>query len=122
MTRPVWNSTAERTKLYPKNWREISDAIKARSGGQCQCEGECGLHRTTPGPRRCTEVQGFPARWARGKVMLTVHHLNQDPTDNRPENLRAMCQRCHLRCDVALHQRNAAETRRRKKRVVEMFP
>ena len=122
MTRPAWDSTAERTRLYPKNWREVSAAIRARASGRCECEGECGLHKTTPGPRRCAERHGEKAAWARGRVMLTVHHLNHDPTDNRPENLRAMCQRCHLRCDVRLHQENAARTRRRKKGVVEMFP
>jgi hypothetical protein len=122
MNGSAWNSTAERTRLYPPNWREVSAAIKARAQGCCECEGECGLHRTRPGPRRCIERHGKQALWARGNVMLTVHHLNHDPTDNRPENLKAMCQRCHLRCDVTLHQENAARTRRRKKRIVEMFP
>jgi len=118
--RPTWSSTAERTRLYPKDWHEITSMIKARAGWRCECEGECGLHRTTPGPRRCIERHGHPATWARGWVVLTVHHLNHDPTDNRPENLKAMCQRCHLRCDVGLHQENAARTRRRKKHNMEL--
>lgn len=60
---------------YPKDWKAISLRIRARSGGQCECMGECGLHRTHPGARRCTERDREPARWARGKVMLTVAHL-----------------------------------------------
>lgn len=106
---------------YPKDWRAISLRIRARSGGQCECEGECGLHRTTPGPRRCIERNGEPARWAKGKVVLTVAHLNHQPEDCRDENLKAMCQRCHLRYDADLHKRNSAATRREKLRNRELF-
>lgn len=100
---------------YPENWKEISQRIRQRSGGQCECMGECGLHRTHPGPRRCMERDGQPAMWAKGKVMLTVAHLNHDPADCRDENLKAMCNRCHLRYDQPHHQRNAARTRKRKR-------
>jgi len=98
---------------YADDWEEISSAIRQRSRGRCECTGECGLHRTHPGPRRCEERQGEPARWARGKVVLTVAHLNHDTSDNSPGNLKAMCQRCHLRYDAPMHRRHAAETRRR---------
>ena len=105
----------ENKSRYPKDWRAISQRIRfERANAQCECEGECGLHRTTPGPRRCQEMHGSPARWAKGKVILTVAHLNHDPADCRDENLKAMCQRCHLRYDQQLHQANAAETRRKK--------
>jgi hypothetical protein len=100
---------------YPEDWEEVSAAIRERSGGQCECEGECGLHRTHPGPRRCEERNGEKATWAKGKVVLTVAHLNHDPMDCRPENLKAMCQRCHLRYDSKHHMKNAAATRRRRK-------
>lgn len=53
--------------------------------------------------------------------MLTVAHLNHDPQDCRPENLKAMCQRCHLRYDVALHRRNASATRYRKRNNLDLF-
>jgi 5-methylcytosine-specific restriction endonuclease McrA len=43
-----------------------------------------------------------------------VAHLDHDPANCAPENLRALCQRCHLRYDRFEHGRNAAETRRRK--------
>ena len=45
------------------------------------------------------------------KVVLTVAHLNHTPEDNRRENLRALCQACHLAYD-APHK--AAERRKRK--------
>jgi hypothetical protein len=115
---PIRTSEAAR---YPKDWKAISARIKARSGGRCECHGECGLHRTTPGPRRCDERQGEPAKWANGRVVLTTAHLDHQPEHCAEENLRAMCARCHLRYDVAHHQRNAAATRRAKKQNRELF-
>jgi hypothetical protein len=100
---------------YPKHWKAISAKIRARSGGQCECAGECGLHRTHPGPRRCMERNGDFARWANGRVILTVAHLNHTPEDCRDENLKAMCQRCHLRYDQEHHMKNASATRVRRK-------
>lgn len=106
---------------YPKDWPAISKRIRERSGGRCECEGECGLHRTTPGPRRCVECNGQPAKWAKGVIVLTVAHLNHIEMDVRDENLKAMCQRCHLRYDIAHHQVNARKTRRAKKAHAELF-
>jgi len=96
---------------YPQDWKKISAKIRERSGGRCECYGECGLHQTNPGPRRCNEQNGSKALWANGKVILTTAHLNHDPMDCREENLKAMCQRCHLRYDSELHKKN----RKRKK-------
>lgn len=39
----------ENRRRYPKDWKAIVAAVRVRSGGRCECEGECGLHRTTPG-------------------------------------------------------------------------
>ena len=54
-------------------------------------------------------------------VILTVAHLNHDRTNNWPGNLRLLCQRCHLAWDHKHHMKNAALTRRRKKRNLELF-
>ena len=118
---PMTENVRIRLARYPKDWRVISQRIKARSDGRCECEGECGLHRTHPGPRRCLEVHGTAATWARGRIVLTVAHLNHQPEDCRDENLKAMCQRCHLRYDITHHQINAARTRRLAKRNRELF-
>lgn len=108
---------------YPADWKEISLAIRERSGGRCECVGECGLHQGARvsstqfhhvAPRRCLERNGAFARWARGKVMLTVAHLDHDPAHCWPGNLKAMCQRCHLRYDQVQHMTNAHRTRDRK--------
>ena len=102
---------------YPKNWRQISDRIRFdRAKGRCECRGECGLHKDHPGPRRCVEVHGQPAKWAKGKVVLTVHHRDGRPENCADSNLIACCQRCHLRQDVKLHRANSAATRSLKAR------
>ena len=104
---------------YPPDWKQISLRIRARAEGRCECSGECGLHCTTGGPRRCEERNGEPAKWANGKIVLTVAHMNHDTADNRDKNLKAMCQRCHLRYDSAFHVKNSAETRRRKRLAIQ---
>lgn len=48
------------------------------------------------------------------RVVLTVAHLDHDAANHDRDNLRAMCQRCHLRLDRHQHARNAAATRARK--------
>jgi cytosine/adenosine deaminase-related metal-dependent hydrolase len=102
---------ARRLARYPTEWKAVSAAIRARAGGRCECDGRCGLHHD----RRCVEENGQAARFARGRVVLTVAHLNHVPEDCRPENLRAMCQRCHLRYDVDLHVKVARENRTAKR-------
>lgn len=39
------------------------------------------------------------------RVILASAHLNHDPGDNRPHNLAALCQRCHMRHDASEHRR-----------------
>ena len=105
---------------YPPNWREVSRFIRFdRAHGQCECPGGtgfCGLHCTHPGPRRCIELDRQPAVWARGLVILTTAHLCQcEPLCAELSHLLALCQRCHLRVDMSLHRKHAAETRRLEK-------
>lgn len=112
---------------YAEGWKAFSLRIRyERAQGRCECEGECGLHRTNPGPRRCVEMDGQPAIWAGGKVMLTVAHLDYEGgicTCHSTEGIKcvidshvkAMCNRCHLRMDVPQHMKNARETRKIKR-------
>jgi hypothetical protein len=99
---------------YPHNWKAISHQVRfLRAEGQCECTGECGLHCTHPGPRRCVERHGAVAQFARGRVVLTTAHLcTCAPLCAELAHLKALCQRCHLRLDLPLHQQHAAETRR----------
>ncbi|MCW4004963.1 MAG: hypothetical protein NWE95_13750 [Candidatus Bathyarchaeota archaeon] len=106
---------AIKRKDYPPNWHELSRYIRVkRAGERCECTGECGLNHPDG---RCDELDGFKARSFRGNVMLTVAHLNHDTTSADPDNLRAMCQRCHLRYDIDHHVTNAKATRNRKRRL-----
>lgn len=117
-------------KKYPKNWEAFSEEIRfVRAAGRCECTGECGLHKTHPGPRRCVEIHGEPAKWAKGKVVLTVAHLNNDggpcrcePRCALAEHVKAMCQRCHIRYDVKRHMLNASQTRMLKAGQRALFP
>lgn len=96
----------DRTR-YPKEWPTLSQAIRFdRAKGRCECHGECGSPGC--GPERCTAVHGKPAPVSGKTVVLTTAHLNHTPEDCRPENLRALCQKCHLAYDAEHH----AETRR----------
>ena len=96
--------------LYPKDWEAISLRVRARSKGGCECTGECGLHRG----KRCAEHQGQSAKWARGKIVLTVHHLDGNKAGRNTRHMKAMCQRCHLRADLPFHaeRRKLAEDAR----------
>ena len=38
-------------------------------------------------------------------IILTIAHLDHDPTHNDDDNLRALCQWCHLHYDQAHHKR-----------------
>ncbi len=98
-----------RRELYPDNWEELSAKIRKRSGGQCECEGFCALHRG----RRCVELNGKKAKFAGGKVVLTAAHLTHNPQDSRMKYLKAMCQRCHLRYDILLKNRLRADLKQK---------
>lgn len=90
---------------YPADWPVISLAIREdRAGWRCECAGECDGH--VPGSR-CTAAQHEPHPITGSVVVLTVAHLDHTPENCGPANLRAMCQRCHLRYD----RRHHAETR-----------
>lgn len=124
---------------YPANWREVSRAIRERSGQRCECAGECG---DAHDGGRCMAPNGETirrdgARWELHggcslclggdqecrpvRVVLTVAHLDHTPANCDPANLRAWCQRCHLRYDAAHHAKNARATRMRRK-AVGMLP
>jgi hypothetical protein len=129
--------------LYPKDWKEISRAIRVdRAGDRCEW---CGVANKTIGARDLTGAfhdkysldWGNPHEWdtwfGQGQfpryiqIVLTVAHLGvphpdgkpgnkHDKADCRPENLAALCQRCHLNFDRADHLARAATTRENKRR------
>lgn len=95
--------TAERKELYPKNWKAISLAVRERAGWICE---------GSPAYPDCRAENGKPHPVTGSKVVLTVAHLDHDPPNVSPDNLKAWCQRCHLTYDARFHAENAAKTRR----------
>ena len=96
----------ENRARYPRNWRGIRRAILLEAGFRCECTGLCGLHVG----ERCSEIHGRSAGFAQGKIVLTVAHLDHTPENCARENLRALCQSCHLRFDRELHAQTRAAT------------
>lgn len=75
----------ERKKLYPANWKQISAIVRIKAGNKCEI---CDAENEKPHP-----ITG-------SKVVLTVHHLDFNPSNNEEYNLVALCQRCHVRLDA----------------------
>ena len=107
---------------YPANWSKVSLIIRRVAGNHCEY---------------CHVENGSPLPSGRsGKVILTVAHIGaplatgdtsdqwhgwkpgdkQNKHDIRRENLRALCQKCHLALDLEDHIQHAKATRARKKR------
>ena len=62
--------------LYPDDWDDIARAVKDAAVWRCEA---------------CDAPHGPPPH------ILTVDHIDHDPANCSPENLAALCQRCHLR-------------------------
>lgn len=116
----------EMRALYPPRdvWAGIRERLLARATvpadilagalvPRCECDGGCGSPSCYPGAR-CPELHGHAAATFRGPVILTIAHLDHDPTNNDERtNLRALCARCHLAHDADHHARTREETRRK---------
>lgn len=127
-------------RKYPANWREISAKIRERAHDRCECTGECGADHV----RGCLARHGHtilrderePWKWTLHaactlcvggdeshkpvRVVLTVAHLDHDTANNDEQNLKAMCQRCHLVLDRHQHATNARATRAARKAIGEL--
>jgi hypothetical protein len=117
----------ERKNFYPPDWNQISARIRfVRANYMCECTGECGKDHTDmetddafsgwlrnenaePVKGRCTAIHAKPHPETGSKVILTTAHLNHREEECNDENLKAMCNGCHLRYDAEHH----AQTRRR---------
>jgi hypothetical protein len=92
----------ENKKRYPANWlTEIRPAILARANN-C-CEGAPDIYP------ECRAENHKPHPVTGSTVVLTIAHLNHIPEDVRPENLKALCQRCHLTYDAKSRNQSLGE-------------
>jgi hypothetical protein len=100
--------------FYPIDWRELSAVIRfERAQSQCErCRRPHGQVVYHLGDGRWWDAAESTWRNGRGqrlksvpdpkgelrctRVMLATAHLDHDPTNNHPRNLRALCQRCHM--------------------------
>lgn len=124
----------ENKHRYPKDWKAISKRIReVRAGNLCeQCRApngnfiargiasDEGTYMLEDGEVR-SEIDGRKLGRARGseynsrglvRVVLTVAHLDHQPENNVEENLKALCQKCHLHHDREQHKATRARTRR----------
>lgn len=117
-------------KEYHPKWKLISRLIRfVRAKNKCE---ECGVQNGDVGYRSRDGVWhswflspefSYPQHSAickkkygtyLKKIVLTVAHLDHDKTNNRFWNLKALCQRCHLRIDINHHVFNRKYGRKTK--------
>lgn len=103
----------ENRARYPKDWKAISRRIRERAGNRCE---------GSPDFPECRVENGHPHPVTGSRVVLTVAHLDHTPENCSDDNLKAMCQRCHLNYDKAHHAQTAYATRKARAQTVEMFP
>jgi len=108
-----------------KAWRATRERIRERAGDRCE---QClvpnhtrvirkggwwwnakGHHWSDPQEGSTSPPRGLPRRIV--YIVCTCAHLNSVPGDDRPENLKFLCQWCHLATDRRMHLANSRTTR-----------
>lgn len=82
---------------YHPKWKLIVRLIRRRSGDRCE---------GSPKFPDCRAENKKPHPETGSMVVLTTAHLDGDKTNNRFNNLRHLCQRCHLHHDLGHHVMN----------------
>jgi len=108
---------------YPPDWKQISLAVRWRSGGQC----EAGALAQTQILPTCLARNGEPHPITGSTVVLTVAHMcrcrdREGRKCGEPTHLAALCQRCHLCFDRADHIAHGRASRHSRKAVSDLFP
>lgn len=94
---------------YPANWEEISLSVRERAGWICE---HCGKQCRRPGEAWLDFAysllhQGRTVVSQRPTVYtLTAAHMDQNPSNNDPGNLKALCAPCHLKYDARFLKAN----------------
>ena len=102
----------ENRARYPKDWKRIADAIRERAAQQCE---------GSPAYPTCRAANGQAHPVTGSRVVLTVAHMDHTPEHCEPQNLKAMCQRCHLTYDAEHHARTAYATRKAVAMTADLF-
>ena len=106
----------ENRHRYPprKAWQKIRADILARAKNCCE---HCGVKNYAVGywnGKRFVTLQhtmqdetfALECEYKIIRIVLTIAHLDQMPENNNPQNLAALCQRCHLAHDKPFHIKN----------------
>ncbi len=102
----------ENRHLYPKNWPDISRRVRMEANWTC--EGSPTYPDCRASPYKPHPVTG-------SKVVLTVAHLDHDPTNNERDNLKCWCQRCHNTYDMPMRRQGMLERERKKRAIGDLF-
>src|SRR5579885_1564289 len=112
---------------YPANWNDIALSVKQAANWTCQ---GCGRPCRKPDENLfdfVKRIQGCnyaELDWVNQTAIatigahpqrytLTTAHLDQDPGNNAPDNLKALCSVCHLRHDRPFQEANRLAKRER---------
>jgi len=128
---------------YPKYWKtKIRPEILQRAEKYCEridkilpCCENCGVENRAIGWRdddgnfiHCTTYEevtkrGFGFYQTSGylRIILTISHLDHNTENNDYSNLKALCQRCHLKHNKEFHSVNRKEAIKKKKGLQELF-
>lgn len=91
-----------------QTWKDVRKRVLDRAGNRCEGSPvypDC----------RAKNYEAHPVTGSR--VILTVAHMDHDPANNDMRNLRALCQRCHLKYDEKIHSERRRKTFEMKKGV-----
>ena len=133
----------ENKARYPKDWDAISRSIRDRAGNKCE---DCGVpnyeyggrapdgtwHKSLPLGEKLLRLEwpqpgdyawceGRPEKLRIVRIVLTVAHLDHQPENCDPANLKAWCQRCHNRYDAAERRKGIKERARAKAASGDLF-
>lgn len=134
----------ENLNRYPDNWSEIRARIRTRAKNHCEW---CGVPNHAIGGRlsdgnfvpvyfvREDRMEAQRAigerRWCGTngpehllriiRIVCTVAHLDHQPENNDEDNLRFLCQRCHLHYDARHHAQTREATLRAGKAIGDLF-
>ena len=101
--------------LPPKEWAALrKDRLEQHDHKCARCRVPNGMRVWRRGDLWQNEYPGHffeHSGWRKVKIVLTIAHLDHDPTHNEPGNTLPLCQLCHNRHDA----KHRAEGRRARK-------
>ena len=121
---------------YPIDWPQLSHWVRfIRARGHCehcgrphgqmiQCVSDGRWHDPKSGTwsdrfgKAAPPPNDIPRHT---NVVLAAAHLDHDPSNNRPSNLRALCQRCHMHHDRPHHAAQRWLTYRKRWAIGDLF-